>query len=148
MAETESDRDAVGRVIRRWGRAFSTVDSDALIALWDETYPDIIYQAEEFPDPFRGFDQVKYYYGQIPTFAHNIRDQSLVDLDIDVLGDVAWVYLRGTVTFDIPGKPEPISGEARQSFILRKVGGEWKIIHYHESRETPDLAQYLQHAHP
>ena len=80
--------------------------------------------------------------------ASNLRDQSVKEFEADVIGDMAWVFLRGTITFDIPGLSEPVSGLARQTFILRKTPDGWKVIHYHESRETPGLRTPLLEAHP
>ena len=70
----------------------------------------------------------------------NMRDAKLLELTADVLGDVAWRYMRGRVTFDHEAMAEPISGETRQTFVLRLVGDDWKVIRHHESRliEEPD----------
>lgn len=146
--DIEVERDAVKKVIRRWARAFSATDADEILGVWDETYPMIRHQAEEFPDPIRGWDELTHYNRAMMTLASDLRGQAVADLDADVLGDVAWCYLRGRITFDVPGMDEPISGEARQTFILRKRDGEWKVIHYHESRETPGLREPLLAAHP
>jgi ketosteroid isomerase-like protein len=89
-----------------------------------------------------------HYNNTMMRLASNLRDQSVLDFDADVIGDVGWVYLRGTITFDIPGLEGPISGQARQTFILRRTEAGWKVIHYHESRETPGLREPLLEAHP
>lgn len=146
--DVEAEREAVKKVVRRWARAFGSNDADAVLAVWDESYPFILHQAEEFPDPIRGFDELTHYNRTMARLASNMRDHALVDLEADVIGDAAWCYLRGSVTFDIPTMSEPISGEARQTFILRKRDGEWKVIHYHESRETTGLREPLLEAHP
>jgi ketosteroid isomerase-like protein len=147
-AAKEADVAAVKKAIRRWARSFSSNDADAVLGVWDETYPQILHQAEEFPDPIRGFGELEHYNRAMARLASDMRDQSVLDLEADVIGDAAWCYLRGTITFDIPGLPEPISGVARQTFILRRRDGEWKVIHYHESRETAGLREPLKEAHP
>lgn len=149
MAEDlEADREAVKRVVKRWARAFSANDVAGVLAVWDRDYARILHQAEEFPDPLRGWEELVYYNTTMMRLASNLRDQSVLDLESDVIGDVGWVYLRGTITFDIPGLAEPISGQARQTFILRRSEAGWKVIHYHESRETPGLRAPLLEAHP
>lgn len=146
--DLDADRDAVKRVVRRWARAFSANDAEGVLAVWDSTYPHIIHQAEEFPDPIRGWDELRHYNTTMMKIASNLRDQAVADLEADILGDVGWVYLRGSITFDVAGMDEPICGEARQTFILRKRDNEWRVIHYHESRETPNLREPLRAAHP
>jgi ketosteroid isomerase-like protein len=146
--ELESERDAVKKVVRRWARAFSSLDAEGVLGVWDRTYPKILHQAEEFPDPIRGFDELTHYNQTMMRLASNLRDQSVKEFEADVIGDMAWVFLRGTITFNIPGMNEPITGLARQTFILRKTSDGWKVIHYHESRETPGLRTPLLEAHP
>ena len=146
--QLEAERDAVKKVVRRWARAFSALDADGVLGVWDKSYPKIMHQAEEFPDPIRGFDELTYYNRAMMRLASNLRDQSLIDMEADVIGDMAWCYIRGTITFDIPKLDKPITGKTRQTFILRKTADGWKVIHYHESRETPGLREPLLEAHP
>lgn len=148
MIDLQEERDAVKKVIRRWARSFAGKDVDAVLATWDRDYPHLLYQAEEFPDPLRGWDEIAHYYRAIATLAQNFRDQSVVDFDVDVLGDVAWCYLRGTITFDILGSDQIVTGPVRQIFLLRQTAGAWKIIQYHDSREVPELRRPLLAAHP
>jgi ketosteroid isomerase-like protein len=146
--DIETDREAVKKVVRRWARAFSSNNADAVLAVWDRDYPLIRHQAEEFPDPLRGWDELVHYNRVMAGLASGFRDLSVLDLDADVIGDMAWCYLRGTVTFDIPTLSTPITGATRQTFILHRTGDGWKVIHYHESRETPGLREALLAAHP
>lgn len=147
-AEANAEIDAVKKVVRRWARAFSALDAETILSLWDSKYPKILHQAEEFPDPVRGWQELTHYNRTMMQIASNLRDQSVLDLEADVIGDMAWVYLRGTITFDVQGMDKPITGQARQTFILRKTSDGWKFIHYHESRETPGLREPLLRAHP
>jgi ketosteroid isomerase-like protein len=148
MIDVQAEKDAVKKVIRRWARAFGNKDVEAVLGTWDCDYPNILYQAEEFPDPLRGWAEVEHYYREIAKLAQNFRDQSVIDFEVDVIGDVAWCYLRGTTTFDILGSDKIVSGLVRQIFLLRKTAGGWKIIQYHDSREVPELRQPLLTAHP
>jgi ketosteroid isomerase-like protein len=146
--DLEVDREAVKKVVRRWARTFSSKDLEGVLATWDRTYPHIIYQAEEFPDPLRGWSEVEHYYRTFLPLISNLRDQSIIDFEVDVLGDVAWCYMRGTITFDIAGSTTSVSGEVRQLFLFRRTSGGWKIIQYHDSRETPGLRQPFLPSHP
>lgn len=150
MSETdlEVERGEVKRVVRRWARAFAVNDATSVLDQFDRDYPELLYQAEEFPAPLRGWDDLSHYYRRMFELAVDMRDHELDEFEADVLGDIAWCYLRGSVTFDIAGSQTSVSGNARQSFLLRRRNGEWKIIHYHESRETEGLREPLTSAHP
>ena len=50
-----------------------------------------------------------------------------------MLGDAAWAYLTFVVEADIKDFNRTMVFPGRNTFILRKVSGQWKIIHYHES---------------
>lgn len=146
--DTEAEKDQVRKTIKRWAKAFGTKDLAGILAEWDLDYPHIVYQAEEYPDPLRGAKEIEFYYRGITQLAQNLRGQSVIDFDVDVIGEVAWCYLRGTITFDILNSEQKVSGEVRQTFLLRKTERGWKIIQYHDSRETPDLRRPLLSAHP
>lgn len=145
---TTTDRDEIVSTIKRWARAFSAGDAETIMSLWDRSYPELIHQAEEFPDPLRGWDEIERYNHAMAKNASGHRDHGVHDLVADVLGDVAWCYLRGSITFDWPGLDKPIAGQARQLFLLRRRPNGWKFIQYHESRETPGLREPLRIAHP
>lgn len=146
--DQESQRDEVTRVVRRWAKAFASGDADGVLAQFDSEYASLLHQPEEFPGPIRGWDDLTHYYRRMVELSTNMRDHALAEIEADVVGETAWCYLRGSVTFDIAGSDASVSGEARQSFLLRRRGDEWKIIHYHESRETPGLREPLADAHP
>jgi uncharacterized protein (TIGR02246 family) len=144
----KSDVEQVGSLVRRWARAFSSNDAETIMALWDEDYRHSLHQAEEFPDPMRGREEIRAYNENMASQAKNFRDPSVTDFLVDVIGDTAWCYLRGDITFDLPELDKPIKGQARQTFLLRRTPAGWRIIHYHESRETPGLRDPLREIHP
>lgn len=134
--------------VKRWARAFGKGDADGIMAMWDRDYPELIHQAEEYPDPLRGWDEIEYYNRQFVQNASGHRDPGVADFLADVIGDVAWCYLRGSITFDWASLNKPIQGQVSQLFILRRRDGEWRIIQYHEGRETPGLRDAFRVAHP
>jgi hypothetical protein len=40
--------------------------------------------------------------------------------------------------------PEAYSGNVRQTFVVRRVDGAWKIIHYHESLQSMPTPEELR----
>jgi uncharacterized protein (TIGR02246 family) len=143
-----TDVEEVQRVVRRWARAFSSGDAAGAAAVWDADYGAALYQAEEFEAPFRGVDSVRAYYEAMTNIVSGFRDLDVHDLEADVLGDVAWCFLRGSATFDVAGRDEPLHGQTRQTFLLRRTADGWKVIHYHESRETPAIRGFFAAAWP
>ena len=117
-------------VVRAWHRAISSGDAAALKALWDQDYEGLIYIAEENNEPLTDWASINAYYDEL--LAAPVK-WSIDGLQVGVEGDAAWVYL----TFVAEGRVEALQHDfvwnGRNSFFLRKSGGDWKIVHYHES---------------
>jgi len=143
------ETNEVIKVVKRWARAFSAGDWEAIMELWDSEYEPLLHQAEEYPAPLRGREEIASYNRAMSEKATGHRDHGVADFLADVIGDMAWCYLRGSITFDFEGLDKPIQGQVSQLFILRKnAAGEWKFIQYHEGRETPGLREPFLKAHP
>ena len=142
----ETAIDDVMRVVRRWARSFGSGDAAAATAVWDTAYSEVVYQAEEFPEPLRSVGEIAYYNERMAELVQ-VQDPELVEMHADVIGECAWCYMRGRARLTIAGFP-PVSGETRQTFVLRRAEGEWRVIHYHESRETRELREPLASAFP
>ena len=125
-----SDEEDVEAVIRRWHAAISTGAAAPLKALWDQDYDGLIYIAEENNEPLTDWASINAYYDELLSAPVT---WSIDGLTVGVLGDGAWAYL----TFVAAGRVEALQHDfvwnGRNSFFLRKSGGEWKIVHYHES---------------
>jgi ketosteroid isomerase-like protein len=131
----------VRRVIGRFGRAFSApaVDVAELIALWDVEYPDPIYQPEELEAPLRSWPDLRAYFESLPTQITGVSDIHPLDMRVDVVGDVAYAYTRTSGSLGLVRRDEPLEGEVRQTFVMRRRDAEWRLVHHHESRMTPGL---------
>lgn len=131
----------VQRVIARFGRAFSApaVDVQGLVDLWDAEYPSPVYQPEELVTPARTWDEVRGYFERLPAQITGMSDIRPLDVRVDVFGDVAYAYARTWGSLGVVKRDEPLEGEVRQTFVMRRRDGAWRIIHYHESRLTPGL---------
>ena len=125
-----SEEAEVLAVIRNWHKAISAGNGQALKGVWDQNYNGLTYVAEENNEALTDWPSINTYYDQLL--------EAPVSWDIDglkvgVTGEGAWAYL----TFIAAGRVEALQHdfvwEGRSSFFLRKSGGEWKIVHYHES---------------
>ena len=125
------DEQQVQEVIDRWMSALNACDTEAVKTVWDESYPDLIYIAEENNDALHGWEGVEGYYNGLADVSE--ANWEMDNVKIDVMGDVAWVYLTYVVEAHLMGFGRTMVFPGRNTFILRKNEGEWKIIHYHES---------------
>jgi ketosteroid isomerase-like protein len=132
MTTTTNEKKAVEAVIKEWLDALNKNDAKRVRATWDSTYPHLIYIAEENNDAIHGWAGVEGYYGGLERDVSR-ADWKIDNLKIDVLGDVAWVYLTFVVEAHIIPFNRTMVFPGRNTFILRKVKGQWKFIHYHES---------------
>ena len=132
MVASQQDKSQVEAVISEWNAAFIATDVGRLKNLWDKDYPQLLYIAEENNDAVRGNDAIGTYYGAIPEFVESI-DFKLKETTVDAIGDMAYAYVEFLAKATIKGVDHEMTFEGRNTFILRKGGGQWKIIHYHES---------------
>jgi hypothetical protein len=51
MPASEQDREQIAAVIEQYRRGFATLDVEALKAIWDQDYDQIIYVAQELAQP-------------------------------------------------------------------------------------------------
>ena len=128
----QHEKNLVEEVIQEWLLALNANDGGKLKALWDQSYDQIIYIAEENDQAIFGWPDVNNYYDNLVLGVERADWQS-TSLVVDVLGDVAYAYL----TFALDTRQKDLDRDmvfrGRNTFIFHKVAGQWKIIHYHES---------------
>ena len=129
---TQQDKDQVAAVIKEWAAALSTGDVPRVKAVWDSSYLDLIYLAEENNDPALGWSGIENYYNALVTDVGS-SSWSIDNLKVDVIGDAAWAYVTYLTQAEIVPFNRTMTFDGRSTFILRKTGDGWKIIHYHES---------------
>ena len=132
MVASQQEKKEVGAVIQEWKSAFGAKDMERVKALWDQDYPQLIYIPEESNEALSGWYAISKYYDAIPDLVESMEwvRESLM---VDVLGDVAHAYFANLNTAKVNGIDNVMSFDVRDTFILKKKGGQWKIIHYHES---------------
>jgi uncharacterized protein (TIGR02246 family) len=132
MVATQQERQQVEAVIQEWKSAFEAKNIDRIKALWDQDYPQLLYIAEENNDHLSGWAAIDNYYNAIPGGVESM-DWTLDNLTVDVIGDAAYAYVNFHVEAVVKDLDKPMIANGRDTFVLRKTGGQWKIIHYHES---------------
>lgn len=132
MAVNEQDRHQIAAVIEQYRRGFAQMDVEELKAIWDQDYDNIIYIAQEASQPVRGWSEVERYYKGVAGFLDCIQTMTVSDLSVDIFGDVAYAFC--IFHFEGEAKGQSHTADGRDTFILRRKGGTWKVIHYHESR--------------
>jgi ketosteroid isomerase-like protein len=131
------DREQIAAVIEQYRRGFATMDVEALKAIWDQDYDHIIYLPQEAAQPVRGWAGVEQYYENIDGLFERVGTMTVSDLSLDVFGDVAYAFCIFHFEGKFKEQSEPFIADGRDTFILRRKSGTWKVIHYHESRPGP-----------
>lgn len=139
MSATVTDQDrtnAVADVYERWRQAWlSQPVGTGMKELWDQEYDGLAYQSEENPDPMFAWKDIDAYWSWVPSVVKEIHEFETTARQISFCGDVALVFATARVVMDIEGVPELFIGDpVRVSIGLHEVDGQWKLIHYHESR--------------
>jgi ketosteroid isomerase-like protein len=131
MRTVEQDKQNVAEVIEQYRLGFATLDVATLTAMWDQSYDNIIYIPLEAAHPVRGWAAVEQYYNRVARLLR-ARVMTVSDVSVDVIGDVAYAFCTFHFEGEISGNHHTADG--RNTFILRRKNGAWKVIHYHESR--------------
>ena len=129
---SQQDKQQIQAVIESWKDGFVAKDMEKVKSLWDQSYPQLLYIAEENDDELTTWAAINDYYNAVPGAVKSL-DWRIDPPTIDVFGDGAFVYLTFHVNADIEGIDHEMTFNGRDTFVLRKTGGQWKIIHYHES---------------
>ena len=125
---TEQERQEVRQAVDAWAAAHTSGDPSRVKALWNQQYPNLVYIAEENEFPIRDWAGIADYYGD--ELKTDNRAWSYDNLVLDVFGDTS--YAQAQVIGQAGSSPR-MEYVMRITFIFRKLAGQWKIIHFHES---------------
>lgn len=126
-----SEEETAFRIIEGVYEAYRTLQPEKIEAVqlpeysvWDGTLPQL----------FKSRAEVKAFHkkDQENTKARGPFSFQITPLKIDIVGDFAVVLSR--MLFDWQ-PPNAWSGGMRITDVMRKVDGEWKMFHHHESVE-------------
>ena len=120
----------------------ATGDVEMAMSLWDSSYSHPVYMAPDFSHALSDYEAIRdCYTEQIEGMGGS--QWTLSDVAVDVLGEAAYVHCYVSIEADFDGAA--MSFRDNNTFILRKVGTDWKIILYHEavSRDAPKEVRQL-----
>jgi ketosteroid isomerase-like protein len=140
MVASEQDRQQIAAVIEQYRRGFATVNVEDLKTLWDHDYDNIIYIPLEAAQPLRSWARVEQYYHSVSESLERVRTMVVSDLSVDVFGEIAYAFCLFHFEGEVKGQSQLRLADGRNTFILRRKDGTWKVIHYHESCSGPILA--------
>jgi ketosteroid isomerase-like protein len=145
MSDYSQAKSEITALLDNWISAFKVKDFNTLRNCWDSTYDGLVYQAEEFPKPLTSWLHIKHYYREVLTkLIVRVTKWDRNGIWINVFGDVGYAYSTNDFTMIVHNLPEAYSGNVRQTFVVRKVDGAWKIIHYHESLQSMPTPEELR----
>lgn len=130
----DGDRQAVRALIERWAAAVRREDLTAIRADHD---PDIL--MFDVPPPFlsRGLDAYMATWRLFFSGVEKPVSFSFEDIEVTAGSDVAFATAKGKcVNIDRAGRREPL--EFRLTMGLRKIDGEWRVMHEHHSLPSTD----------
>lgn len=131
---TEQDRTEIAVVIEQYRRGFEEMNAEMLKAIWDKDHDNIISIPMELAQPVRGWAALEHYYERVVESLERVKPMTVSDVSVDVIGDVACAYCTFHFEGDPKGESQPRVVNGRNTFILHRKIGTWKVIHYHESR--------------
>ena len=126
---TEQEKQEIKAALDAWTAAMSAADGPKLKSMWDTTYPNVVYIAEENEKALVGWAGINEYYDGLASGLEN-ASWKYDNLVVDVFGDTAYAQCTALGQSGTSTRMEYVM---RDTFIFRKTGGQWKIIHYHES---------------
>ncbi len=116
------------QILDEWTKAFAASDVDAIVRLYapDATFIGTGSKAVVVkPEGIRS-----YFDGALLT--NKPRGASLDSFEVMPLSDTA-VVIAGTDTVSGVRDAKPFSVHGRVTFVVQKLGPEWKIVHFHRS---------------
>jgi len=137
MAVSEQDRKEIAAVIEQYRRGLAEMNVEMLKGIWDQNYENISYIAQEKVQAVRGWTEVVQYYNHVAGLLERVTSMTIDDLSLDVFGDVAYAFCVFHFEGEMVGQSQPHIADGRNTFILHRKSGTWKVIHYHESAPGP-----------
>lgn len=120
----DHDERTITSLIHEYHVRFGAGDIDAVLDLWDEDG-----SVFEPGNPVaRGTAQLRGAYERGYAGADYHFDCEIEDVVLG--GDLAAVLSHATGTVRVKSTGEVIHARARQVFTARRVGGNWKLLHY------------------
>ncbi len=137
-------RRAVAAVIETYRQGFLHLDPEQIASIWDTQHEPLIYVAQEREEPIRGWTAIQRYLADLPEHLDEVLAKDLVDVQIDVLGDVAIAFFTSRSSVKLKGRPTRYEPVGHVSMIFRRTSEGWRVIHFHESARSAQAARLVQ----
>jgi ketosteroid isomerase-like protein len=133
FAQQNTDKEKIRNVIEKYRTGWLKLDINILKNIWDQEYKNIIYIAMELKESIHGWEGVKNYYEGTAKDLLEVKKFDLINLSIDAFQDTAYAFCSYHFLAITKKDNQSIGGDGRITFILKKKGNKWLVIHYHES---------------
>jgi ketosteroid isomerase-like protein len=132
------DEKQIRSACAAYAKCMESMDFETLKGLWDSEYEHLVYQPEEYQRACRSWDDIVNYFDYIPKVVDSIPEWREVASDVALVGEAAFVYSVFATRFNLKNDGQPLEGEVRFSFGLRRTSDGWRFFHCHESRRSID----------
>lgn len=128
-------------------QAWRAHDQARLIALWDDSYPDLIYIAEERRHPIIGWEAICNYYSETLAMMEwmNVK---VKPLRWNLIGDVGWLIGKGTWAGQNRTRAYVSGGFSTVCFLARQREQGLRLIQYIEAPLNARYARPSRHNKP
>ena len=133
MVASQEEKQQVEAVIQEWKSTCEVTDMESVKALWDQDYHQLIFIAEDANDPLTDWASISAFYDTVPPMVKRRMNWKMDNLMVDIIDAAAYAYCTLLINADLKSFEHSMVFNARFTFMLRKTGGRWKIIHFHES---------------
>tara|TARA_B110000014_G_C19896347_1_gene463727 strand:+ start:54 stop:437 length:384 start_codon:yes stop_codon:yes gene_type:complete len=116
--------------IKEWHKRIRSGDVESIVALYQKNA--VLLGTFDFKMRL-GEKDIKEYFDQLVIYQPTVE---LVKISCDEVRDSGVVIANGYYNFELNEGNERTSVPARFTFVLGKVGSEWRIFSHHSSRMT------------
>ncbi|WP_396911111.1 YybH family protein [Mycolicibacterium sp.] len=137
LSSTDNVEAEIMKTLRRFSRGITTFDPELVLSALDPHDDFLTYQPEERPDALQSRADIARYVKALDQVIGGFDDTKVIETRTDTITeDAAHVYVRFWCRIHrIDG--QPLDGQVRQTFVLRRHTDGWFVRHYHESRQIP-----------
>ena len=144
----EAEREILD-VLESYFSSYEKLEFDTCRKIWDSTHPKLTWKPTEDEEAMVDFDAISTYLDANHAIDLQVFRPSEVKVIDFVRDDVAFVFAHMICKFDVPDSEQTRSAQEQglmtfapgdkvrwkgtASFVLHKVDGSWKLIHYEDS---------------
>ena len=131
------DTAPIDAAVTAWVTAWSDLDSDSILSLWDDDDDLATYLPAESVDPLVGSGDVRDYVNSVCTHFDQVRHRSESPVYRRLSEDIGLAFY--TLAWMFTDNRGPIGGTCRVTAVWRRHGEAWRLFHYAEAPLAPLL---------